>query len=58
MQDYIDRKHAELKTYIRECEQRFGMTSEEFLSYYRELESHGLEEEYDWYVALNFLAAA
>ncbi|WP_161780629.1 hypothetical protein [Tumebacillus flagellatus] len=58
MQDYIDRKHAQLKDYIRECEQRFGMTSEEFLSYYRELESHGLEEEYDWFVALNFIGAA
>ncbi|MCX7571683.1 hypothetical protein OS242_17205 [Tumebacillus sp. DT12] len=55
MQQYMEQKTAEMKAYVMECEQRFGMTSEEFLAYYRELESHGLEEEYDWYIYLSYL---
>jgi hypothetical protein len=55
MQEYLDRKISDMKAYIAECEQRFGMTSDEFLSYYNDLESHGMEEEYDWYVALSFV---
>lgn len=55
MQQYWARKHVELKKYVEECEERFGMSSSEFLSYYGELESHGSEEEYDWYVALKYL---
>jgi len=43
MEAYLDRKHQEMKQFVNECEQRFGMSSAEFLSYYRELESHGHE---------------
>lgn len=57
MQEYLARKREEMISYVQECEQRFGMSSSEFVAYYRELESHGTEEEYDWYVCLNFLSA-
>jgi hypothetical protein len=55
MQAYLERKYHEMVEFVRRCEEQFGMSSEEFLSYYRELESHGTEEEYDWYVCLSFL---
>lgn len=55
MQEYLTRKNTEMRQFVQECENRFGMTSREFLSYYEELESHGTEEEYDWYVCLSFL---
>lgn len=55
MQEYLERKISDMKAYIQQCEQRFGMSSDEFLNYYRDLESHGMEEEYDWYVALSFV---
>jgi hypothetical protein len=57
MQEYWARKREEMIAYVQECERRYGMSSSEFLSYYRDLESHGSEEEYDWYVCLNFLGA-
>lgn len=57
MQEYLARKRKEMISYVSECEQRFGMSSSDFLNYYRELESHGREEEYDWYVCLQFLGA-
>ena len=55
MQEYWVRREREMKKYVQECEERFGMSSTEFISYYRSLESHGLEEEYDWYTCLAFL---
>lgn len=55
MQEYMARKLNQMTQFVQECETRFGMTSSEFLSYYEELESHGTEEEYDWFVCLSFL---
>lgn len=55
MQTYMERKQQEMKQFVSECEARYGMSSAEFLSFYRELESHGHEDHYDWYVCLSFL---
>jgi hypothetical protein len=55
MQEYWVRREGEMKNYVQECEERFGMSSSDFIAYYRSLESHGLEEEYDWYTCLAFL---
>ena len=55
MQEYTARKQLELRQFVQQCEEQYSMSSSEFLSYYRELESHGTEEQYEWYVALSFL---
>ena len=55
MQENMAQKQREMRHIVQQCEEMYGMSSSEFLSYYRELESHGTEQQYDWYVALSFL---
>ncbi|BCJ85878.1 hypothetical protein [Effusibacillus dendaii] len=55
MKQYWGERLQQMRSFVESCEQRFGMTSEEFVHYYQELESHGTEEEYRWWVYLAFL---
>lgn len=57
MSQYIEQRLQAMRSFVETCEQRYGMTSQEFVEYYRELESHGTEEEYRWWVYLSFLGA-
>lgn len=55
MTQYFENRTNRMKQFVESCEQTHGMTSEEFVRYYQELESHGTEEEYDWWVCLSFI---
>lgn len=55
MTEYLQSRLSQMKAYVEQCEKKYGMKSQEFIRYYRELESHGTEEEYRWWVYLSFL---
>jgi hypothetical protein len=57
MTQYIEQRNSIMRSFVETCERKNGMSSEEFIRYYRELESHGSEEEYNWWVYLHFLGA-
>ncbi|WP_018132843.1 hypothetical protein [Effusibacillus pohliae] len=57
MTQYLERRQQAMRSFVETCERKFGMTSQEFIQYYKELESHGTEEEYQWWVCLSFLGA-
>ncbi|MFC4769187.1 hypothetical protein [Effusibacillus consociatus] len=55
MTQYLEQRQQAMRSFVETCERKFGMTSEEFIRYYKELESYGTEEEYRWWVCLSFL---
>lgn len=57
MTQYFEQRNDMMRSFVETCERKHGMSSEEFIRYYRELESHGTEEEYNWWVFLHFLGA-
>jgi hypothetical protein len=52
---YLESRLTEMQMFVEQCERRYGMKSHEFVKYYRELESYGTEEQYQWWVYLSFL---
>lgn len=57
MTQYIERSQNMMRSFVETCEREYGMSSQDFIQYYQELESHGSEEEYNWWVYLHFLGA-